>query len=301
LERAGSGKSPGWRSPEGGRKHGGSKEAQTPSSTKRSRKKTERLSPTWSEDDAGMASSSLRAAHPRRASERHDGAEGHRDGEGEGSSRRRSRGSDDGGEPAGDVVACSCCSNPNKKLGNSKTIVVICNKCESIIKQGWPFHQHRDPPQSEPGHPVRITNLCLHCGETVKREGFFAPKKEGDLPTEVAVGRPSIALGAIDPPACEVEGAIPFSAFTQKEIAQVDESLCECQFCGRVYHERCVRYCPDVYGNAPPRCPNPTCTERWDKVSDDAPRVQRTACTPRTWLFCMPNPEYLQSPASTFV
>jgi hypothetical protein len=122
-----------------------------PDSSKRCRKKTDMYSPTWNGDDEQTepATSAPPAPGPpceERASPR---------------SRRRVGTKEDDAVLARST--CGVCFNPNKKLGNSKTISLICNRCDGMIKQGWPYHQSRNPPRTEPGHPVVITNLCIHC------------------------------------------------------------------------------------------------------------------------------------------
>ena len=85
-------------------------------------------------------------------------------------------------------MACGVCCNPNKKHGNPRTIVQLCNRCEGLIRQGWPYWQHRDPKKHEPGHAVTITNLCIHCFKSVyQQDGCYEPQSHDDISSAAAV------------------------------------------------------------------------------------------------------------------
>ncbi len=59
-------------------------------------------------------------------------------------------------------MPCAICYNPKKKLGNAKTIAQICNRCEGLIQQGWPYYQHRDPPEA-----VSMHSMCAYVWKCV--------------------------------------------------------------------------------------------------------------------------------------
>jgi len=187
-------------------------------------------------------------------------------GEARGEVRRRRSGEQDG-EPK---AVCGVCFNPNKKMGNAKTIVLLCNRCEGLIKQGWPYWQHREPKQHQPGHAVFITNLCKNCfHQADQRDGFYEPQSVDDM---VSAANPSASTparggSAGDASKSGVEAVVlPTAEFEERKVEQLPESVCNCQFCGQMYHERCVHYNPAIYGDIPPRCPNPGCEERWLKL-----------------------------------
>jgi len=178
--------------------------------------------------------------------------------------RRRS------GEKDGEQAVCGVCFNPNKKMGNAKTIVLLCNRCESIIKQGWPYWQHREPKHHEPGHAVTVTNLCIHCFHQAEQNGgTYEPQIVDDIASAANPSACTPARGGMAGDASK-GGAEPkvlrTSDFEERKVEQLPESVCFCQFCGQVYHERCVHYNASIYGDIPPRCPNPGCEERWQKL-----------------------------------
>jgi hypothetical protein len=120
---------------------------------------------------------------------------------------RRRRSGDQ--EPAEKPMVCGVCYNPNKKLGNAKTIALLCNRCESLIRQGWPYWQHRDPKYHQPGHPVTITNLCIYCYQFAEqRDGCYEPQSHEDMasagaPSSSTPGRAGasseVKKGAVEP------------------------------------------------------------------------------------------------------
>ena len=168
--------------------------------------------------------------------------------------RRRSRDKEAGKPPQ----VCGVCFNPNKKLGNSKTIPMLCNRCECMIKQGWPYWQHRDPKQHQPGHAVCITNLCIHCYKQADSvEGCYEPQSHDDMSSSSTPAPTSNTAAA---------KKLRTSDFEEYKVEQLPESTCACVFCGQLYHDKCILYNKAVYGDIPPRCPNPACLQRWDSL-----------------------------------
>ncbi|EKX40553.1 hypothetical protein GUITHDRAFT_142658 [Guillardia theta CCMP2712] len=205
-------------------------------SGKRIRRQTDRLSPTWSSDDESKSAAETKVvASTERISTRNTKVDSNED---------------EWKDP------CAMCFNPAKKLGNAKTIALICSRCEGIIKQGWPFWQHCDPPEHEPGHPVSIVNMCIYCFQVVQRDGMYTPPKEETEGAKVAA-----------PPDEAKSKVILATEFTSKVVEQDVESMCECPFCGRKYHDRCVRYNREMYGDIPPRCIHRDCQDKWNSLA----------------------------------
>ena len=187
--------------------------------------------------------------------------------------RRRSKEQEGDGEHA---MACGVCYNPNKKLGNARTITLLCNRCEGLIRQGWPYYQHRNPKNHEPGHAVTITNLCIHCWKSAdQQDGYYEPQSHDDMSTSAPSNTtPSRDAGG----GSGSKGAtktIQTSAFEERVVQQKAETLCNCVFCGQVYHERCILYHESIYGNIPPRCPNPACVDKWEALYKPEANMQK--------------------------
>jgi len=229
---------------------------------------------------------------------------------------RRRRSGDQ--EPVEKPMVCGVCYNPNKKLGNARTIALLCNRCESLIRQGWPYWQHRDPKHHQPGHAVTITNLCIHCYQFAEqRDGCYEPQSHEDMAsagapsssTPRAGGSGDVKTGLAEPKvslpdtrdagtltcvsddeaggaACGglcVEGMrecdartlmtnsswqmLRTSDFEERKVEQLPEDVCHCHFCGQMYHDRCILYSKTIYGDIPPRCPNPACQEKWQNLN----------------------------------
>lgn len=64
------------------------------------------------------------------------------------------------------------------------------------------------------------------------------------------------------------------SDFEERKVEQLCEEVCYCQFCGQMYHERCILYSKTIYGDLPPQCPNPACQEKWQNLSKPDANLQ---------------------------
>ena len=131
--------------------------------SKRSRKMTERLSPTWHGEGTTSGNNDRDNLPP---------TPGHHNE----LTPRALRTQEDlaaGFNAPPTEPPCAVCWLGEKRLGNSKTIALTCMRCEGWINQGWPFFQNKEPRDVEPGHPCRITNLCVHCHSVIQRDGFF--------------------------------------------------------------------------------------------------------------------------------